>query len=83
LKCIEATSDELLGTYSKAEDDALSAAFGGRGKKILNKVFDAIGFIYPDYHYPLQRQGKKRKTTASATTAVQKGKKEKVLTHRP
>jgi hypothetical protein len=83
LKCIEATSDELLGTYSKAEDDALSAAFGGRGKKILNKVFDAIGFIYPDYHYPLQRQGKKRKTTASATTAVKKGKKEKVLTHRP
>jgi hypothetical protein len=33
LKCIEATSDELLGTYSKAEDDALSTAFGGRGKK--------------------------------------------------
>jgi hypothetical protein len=33
LKCIEATSDELLGTYSKAEDDALSAAFGGRGRK--------------------------------------------------
>jgi hypothetical protein len=53
LKCIEATSDELLGTYSKAEDDALSAAFGGRGKKRLNRVFDAIGFVYPDYHYPL------------------------------
>jgi hypothetical protein len=33
LKCIEATSDELLGTYSKAKDDALSAAFGGRGRK--------------------------------------------------
>jgi hypothetical protein len=30
LKCIEATIDELLGTYSKAEDNALSAAFGGR-----------------------------------------------------
>jgi hypothetical protein len=27
LKCIEATSDELLGPYSKAEDNALSAAF--------------------------------------------------------
>jgi hypothetical protein len=53
LKCIEATSDELLGTYSKAEDNALSVAFGGRGKKRLNKVFDAIGFVYPDYHYPL------------------------------
>jgi hypothetical protein len=32
LKCIEATSDELLGTYSKAEDDALSAAFRGKEK---------------------------------------------------
>jgi hypothetical protein len=75
LKCIEATSDELLGTYSKAEDDALSAAFRGRGKKRLNRVFDAIGFVYPDYHYPLRRQGKKRKVAASATTAVPKGKK--------
>jgi hypothetical protein len=82
LKCIEATSDELLGTYSKAEDDALSAAFGGRGKKRLNMVFDAIGFVYPDYSYPL-RKGKKRKTAASATTVVSKGKKMKVLTHRP
>jgi hypothetical protein len=83
LKCIEATSDELLGTYSKAEDDALSIAFGGRGKKRLNRVFDAIGFVYPNYHYPLRRQGKKRKIAASATTAVPKGKKIKVLTHRP
>jgi hypothetical protein len=83
LKCIEATSDELLGTYSKAEDDALSAAFRGPGKKRLNKVFDAIGFVYPDYHYPLRRQGKKRKVVASATTDVPKGKKVKVLTHRP
>jgi hypothetical protein len=53
LKCIEATSDELLGIYSKAKDDALSAAFEGRGKKRLNMVFDAIGFVYLDYHYPL------------------------------
>jgi hypothetical protein len=83
LKCIEATSNELLGTYSKAEDDALSAAFGGRGKKRLNRVFDAISFVYPDYCYPLRRQGKKRKTTALATTAVLKGKKINVLTHRP
>jgi hypothetical protein len=52
LKSIEAISDELLGIYSKAEDNALSAAFGGRGKKRLNRVFDAIGFMYPDYCYP-------------------------------
>src|SRR5688572_20653687 len=46
LKCIEATSDELLGPYSKAEDNALSAAFRSRKKKRLNRVFDAIGFLY-------------------------------------
>jgi hypothetical protein len=83
LKSIEAISDELLGAYSKAEDDALSAAFGGLEKKRLNRVFDAISFVYPDYHYPLRRQGKKRKAIALATTAVPKGKKMKVLTHRP
>jgi hypothetical protein len=91
LKCIEATSDGLLGPYSKAEDNALSTSFGGRGKKILNRVFDAIGFVYPDYCYPLRRRGKKRKTAASAKTVAlatldepaPKSKKLKVLTHRP
>jgi hypothetical protein len=46
-------------TYSKAEDTALSAAFEGRKKKRLNRVFDAIGFVYPDYRYPTR--GQKRK----------------------
>jgi hypothetical protein len=55
----------------------------------LNRVFDAIGFIYPNYCYPLRGQGVKRKITASgnvaasAITADPKGKKMKVLTHRP
>jgi hypothetical protein len=75
LKCVEATSDELLGAYSKAEDNALSAAFGRRGKKRLNIVFDAIGFVYPDYRYPLQGQEKKRKIAASVTPAEPKGKR--------
>jgi hypothetical protein len=85
LKCIEATSDELLGAYSKAEDNALSVAFGGWGKKRLNRVFYVIGFVYPDYRYPLWGQGKKRKAATSATPdePVPKGKKLKVLTHRP
>jgi hypothetical protein len=60
LKCIEATSDKLFGAYSKAEDNALSAAFGGRGKKRLNRIFDAIDFVYPDYRYPLRGQGVKK-----------------------
>ena len=89
LKCIEATSDELLGPYSKAEDTALSAAFGGRKKKRLNRVFDAIGFVYPDYRYPTR--GQKRKDTASVKEVASaapsepapKRKKMKVLTHRP
>jgi hypothetical protein len=85
LKCIEATSDELLGAYSKAEDNALSTAFGRRGKKRLNRVFDAIGFIYPDYRYLLRGQGKKRKaaTSAALVEPVTKSKKVKILTHRP
>jgi hypothetical protein len=89
LKSIEAISDELPGSYSKAEDTALSAAFGGRKKKRLNRVFDAIGFVYPDYRYPIQ--GQKRKDTASMKEVASaapsepapKRKKMKVLTHRP
>jgi hypothetical protein len=57
------------------------------GKKRINIVFDAIGFVYPDYHYPLRGQGKKRKAAALAALAepVPKvaGKKMKVLTHQP
>jgi hypothetical protein len=53
----------------------------------LNRVFDAIGFDYPDYRYPLWGQGKKRKATAVAASAepVPKAtsKNMKVLTHQP
>jgi hypothetical protein len=83
LYAIEATSDELLGAYSKAKDDALTTAFGARGKKTLNRVFDAISFVYPDYCYPSWKQGKKRKVVTSATSSVLRSKKVKVLTHRP
>jgi hypothetical protein len=88
LKCIENTSDELLGAYSRSEDNALSAAFGSRKKKRLNRVFDAIGFVYPDYRYPSRRQKRKGATsgkTASAASSepATKRKKLKVLTHRP
>jgi hypothetical protein len=89
LKCVENTSDELLGTYSKSEDNALSAAFGSRKKKRLNRVFDAIGFVYPDYRYPPRGQKRKGATSgkvvasAAPSEPVPKGKKLKVLTHRP
>jgi hypothetical protein len=83
LNCIEVTSDELLGAYTRAEDDAMTLAFEGRGKKRLNRVFDVIGFIYPNYSYPSRKQRKKRKAATSAISAAPKGKKIKVLTHRP
>jgi hypothetical protein len=86
LKCVENTSDELLGAYSKSEDNA---AFRSRKKKRLNRVFDAIGFMYPDYRYP--PRGQKRKSATSGKDAASaapsepapKRKKMKVLTHRP
>jgi hypothetical protein len=34
-----------LGAYSKAEDEAMTTAFGARGKRRLNRVFDVIGFF--------------------------------------
>jgi hypothetical protein len=83
LNAIEATSDEILGAYSKAEDEAMTVAFGARDKKRLNRVFDVIGFVYPNYSYPVQKQGRKRKFVASASTSVSKSKKIMVLTHRP
>ena len=79
----------MVGPYSRAEDNALSAAFGNRKKKRLNRVFDAIGFVYPDYRYPLRGQKRKGaapvKDVASAVSSepTPKRKKVKVLTHRP
>jgi hypothetical protein len=75
---IEATRDELLGAYSRAKDDAMTTAFGGRGKKRLNKVFNVIEFVYPDYCFPSRKQGKKRKTAASLIASTPKPKKVKV-----
>jgi hypothetical protein len=89
LKCVENTSDELLGAYSKSEDNALSAAFGSQKKKRLNRVFDAIGFMYPNYRYPPRGQKRKSGTSgkdvasAALSEPAPKRKKVKVLTHRP
>jgi hypothetical protein len=81
LDAIDTTSHELFGAYSRAEDDAMTAVFGGRGKKRLNRVFDVIGFVYPDYCYPSRKQGKKRRDAALTISTTPKPKKVKVLTH--
>jgi hypothetical protein len=61
----------------------MSTAFGARGKRRLNRVFNVIGFFYPDYCFPAQKQGLKRKMAASSSSTVPKPKKVKVLNHRP
>jgi hypothetical protein len=61
----------------------MTIAFGARGKKRLNRVFDVIGFVYPDYCFRVRKQGRKWKIAISASSSTSKAKKVKVLTHRP
>jgi hypothetical protein len=82
LEAIEATSDELLGAYSKVDDEAMNIAFDARGKRRLNIVFDVIGFIYPDYCFHTRKQGTKRKIATTTSFAASKPRRTKVLTHR-
>jgi hypothetical protein len=59
--------NEILGNYSKKEDQSMIAAFGTRPKRRLNRVFDALGFEYPDYErLDKDAEGQKRKRVASA-----------------
>lgn len=83
LEAIEATCDEILEAYTSVEDEAMNAAFGARGKRRLNRVFDAIGFIYPDYYCHVQRNGQKRKSAFRSPSATPKQKGVKILANRP
>jgi hypothetical protein len=82
LEVVDATSNELLGAYSKAEDVAMTTAFGARGKRRLNRVFNVIGFFYPDYCFPARKQGLKRKVAALSSSVVSNPKRAKILTRR-
>jgi hypothetical protein len=46
---IETMCSEILGNYTKKEDQLMIAAFGTRPKRRLNRVMDALKFEYPDY----------------------------------
>jgi hypothetical protein len=65
LETIEVMSTEIIGNYSKKEDQLMTAAFGTRPKRRLNRVLDAIGFEYPDYgRLDKGVEGQKRKRVA-------------------
>jgi hypothetical protein len=46
---IEIMCNEILGNYTKKEDQLMTAAFGTRPKRRFNRVMDALKFEYPDY----------------------------------
>jgi hypothetical protein len=59
--------NEILGNYSKKEDQLMTAAFGTRSKRRLNRVMDALDFEYPDYEQlDKDAEGQKRKRVAGA-----------------
>jgi hypothetical protein len=66
LDTIETMCNDILGNYSKKEDQLMTAAFGTRPKRRLNRVMDALNFEYPVYER-LDRgaEGQKRKRVAS------------------
>ena len=41
--------NEILGNYTKKEDQLMIAAFGTQPKRRLNRVMDALNFEYLDY----------------------------------
>jgi hypothetical protein len=82
LEAIGSTCDEMVGAFTKVEDEALNIAFGGREKRRLNRVFDVIGFIYPDYCFPARKKVVKQKSAPKTSSAL-KQKRAKILTHRP
>jgi hypothetical protein len=66
LEMIEAMCNEILGNYTKKEDQLMTAAFGTRPKRRLNQVMDALKFEYPDYERLSKgAEGPKRKRFVS------------------
>ena len=62
---IEAMCNEIMG-YTKKEDQLMTAAFGTRPKRRLNRVMDALNFEYPDYERLSKGvEGPKRKRVVS------------------
>jgi hypothetical protein len=67
LDTIEVMCNEILGNYSKKEDQLMTAAFGTYPKRRLNRVMDALDFEYPDYErLDKDAKGQKRKRVVGA-----------------
>jgi hypothetical protein len=63
---IETMCNEILGNYTKKEDQLMTTAFGTQPKRRLNRVMDALNFEYPDYERLSKgAEGQKRKKIVS------------------
>jgi hypothetical protein len=63
---IETMCNEIHGNFTKKEDQLMTAAFGTRPKRRLNRVMDALKFEYPDYErLDKGAEGVKRKRIVS------------------
>ena len=87
LDTVETMCNEILGNYSKKEDQLMTAAFGTRPKRRLNRVFDALGLEYPDYEQLNKgAEGHKRKRVAETETLIRSeegpAKKKKIIKKR-
>lgn len=49
----------------------------------MNRVFDAIRFVYPDYFFLIQSKGQKRKSALKSPLTAPKQKRVKVLAKQP
>jgi hypothetical protein len=66
LEMIETLCNEVLGNYTKKEDQLMTAAFSTRPKRRLNHVMDALNFEYPNYERLNKgAEGVKRKRVVS------------------
>jgi hypothetical protein len=66
LDTIEVMCNEILGNYTRKEDQLMTAAFGARPKRRLDRVMDALNYEYPDYERLNKGvEGQKRKIIVS------------------
>ena len=84
LDTIEVMCNEILGNYSKKEDQLMTAAFGTRPKRRLNRVLDALGFEYPDYENLNKGVGgqKRKRITEALNEDEKEPSKKKILKKR-
>jgi hypothetical protein len=69
LETIEVMCNEILGNYTRKEDQLMTAAFGTRPKRRLNRLMDALNFEYPDYERLSKGvEGQKRKRVVSVVS---------------